>query len=187
MFINNYNIFVETYNFIKMKKLQILRAILDFFWFFSLISEIGILIFLVFYLFDPDMDIPIKINGHVITPTTLLSKLIILANVISGILFLYSIYVLRKVVGYFQKKEIFKSEVIENFNLIGKLVISSSLISHLSLFIFTYINRGPVGFSIEFGSYDSFLISISLGMFFMVISEVFKIAKNIKDENELTI
>jgi hypothetical protein len=91
------------------------------------------------------------------------------------------------VVGYFQKKEIFKAEVIQNFNLIGKLIISSSLISHSSLFIFTYINRDSVGFSIEFGSYDSFLISISLGLFFMVISEVFKIAKNIKDENELTI
>jgi hypothetical protein len=34
--------------------------------------------------------------------------------------------------------------------------------------------------SLGFGSYDSFLISISLGLFFMVISEIFKIAASLK-------
>jgi hypothetical protein len=170
-----------------MKKLQILKAILDFFWFFSLVSGIGILIFIAFYLFHPDMDIPLQIKGQLLAANTLPSKLFIFANVISGILFLYSIYLLRKVVGYFQKSEIFKSEVVKNFNLIGILIISSSLVSHLSLFTFTLINKVQLALSIEFGSYNSFLISISLGLFFMVISEVFKIAKNIKEENELTI
>lgn len=187
LFINNFYIFVVTYLFIKMKKLQILKAILDFFWFFSLVSGIGILIFLAFYLFHPDMDIPLQIKGQLLAANTLPSKLFIFANVISGILFLYSIYLLRKVVGYFQKSEIFKSEVVKNFNLIGILIISSSLVSHLSLFTFTLINKVQLALSIEFGSYNSFLISISLGLFFMVISEVFKIAKNIKEENELTI
>lgn len=170
-----------------MRKLQILKTILDFFWFFSLLGGIGIIIFLPFYIFDPNMAIPMKIKGQEITPNTIISKLIIFANVISGLLFLCSIYLLRKVVGYFQKKEVFNPDVIKNFNLIGKLIIISSIISSLSFFLFNMVNRGQFSLSFDFGSYDSFLISISLGLFFMVISEIFKIAKNLKEENELTI
>lgn len=170
-----------------MKKLQILKAILDFIWFFSTIASIGLLIFLPFYLFGSDMDLPVTINGQEIVPNNLPSKLLIFATVISGLLFLFSIYLLRKVVGYFQKREIFNPHVIKNFNLIGKLIIVSSLISNSSLFIFNIINQHYIALSLGFGSYDSFLISISLGLFFMVISEIFKIAKNMKEENELTI
>jgi uncharacterized integral membrane protein len=170
-----------------MKKLQILKAILDFTWFFSSIASIGLLIFLPFYLFSSDMDLPVTINGQEIVPNNLLSKLMIFATVISGLLFLFTIYLLRKVVGYFQKREVFNPHVIKHFNLIGKLIIVSSLISNSSLFIFNIINQHYITLSLGFGSYDSFLISISLGLFFMVISEIFKIAKNMKEENELTI
>lgn len=170
-----------------MKKLQFLKAILDFFWFFSLVSAIAILIFSTFYLFDSDIDIPIKIQGKQITVNDLPSKLIIFANIITGILFLFSIYLLRKIVGHFQKREIFNLDVIKYFNLIGKLIIISSLITKSTTLLYTLLKHDNISLSLDFGSYDSFLISISLGLFFMVISEIFKIAKNMKEENELTI
>ena len=170
-----------------MKKLQFLKAILDFFWFFSLVGGIGILIISTIYLFDSNIDIPIKIQGQLITKHELPSKLIIFANMITGIFFLFSIYLLRKVVTHFQNKEIFNINVIKYFNLIGKLIIISSLISNLTGFTLSIIKHEYAPVSLGFGSYDSFLISISLGLFFMVISEVFKIAKNMKEENELTI
>jgi hypothetical protein len=47
------------------------------------------------------------------------------------------------------------------------------------------VNQDHIELSLGFGSYDSFLISISLG--FMVISEIFKIAASLKEENELTV
>ncbi|SEA14984.1 Protein of unknown function [Flavobacterium gillisiae] len=170
-----------------MKKLQFLKATLDFFWFFSLIGAIGILIFSTFYLFVSDIDIPIKIQGQQITANDLPSKLIIIANIITGLLFLFSIHLLRKVVVHFQKREIFNPDVIKYFNLIGKIIIISSLISNLTELIFDLLKQEHISLSLDFGSYDSFLISISLGLFFMVISEIFKIAKNMKEENELTI
>jgi uncharacterized integral membrane protein len=170
-----------------MKKLQFLKTVLDFFWFFSLLGGIGMLIFSTFYLFDSNIDIPIKIQGQQITANDFPSKLIIFANIITGILFLYSIYLLRKVVGHFQKREIFNLDVIKYFNLIGKLIILSSLINNLTELIFDLLKQDYISLSLNFGSYDSFLVSISLGLFFMVISEIFKIAKNMKEENELTI
>jgi len=170
-----------------MRKLNILKAVLDFFWFFSLIAVISIIFILPFYLFSSEMTIPIKIRGYEITSQTIFSKVIVFINVMSGLLFLNSIYLLRKVVGLFQKREIFNDEVVRLFNLIGKLIIASSITSSFSIFVYNMAERNHLSISFDFGSYDSFLISVSIGLFFMVISEVFKIAKKMKEENELTI
>ena len=170
-----------------MRKLNILKTVLNLFWFFTLISIAGMLIFIPFYLFSSDIDIPIKIKGQEILADTILAKIVVFVNIISGLLFFYSIYLLRKLVGLFQKTKIFNDEVIRLFNLIGKLVIASSVISTISLFIYNAVERNHLGLSLDFGSYDSFLISISLGLFFMVISEIFKIAKNMKEDSDLMI
>jgi hypothetical protein len=170
-----------------MRQLTILKTILDFFWFFTFIGAIGVVVFLPFYLFESEFDIPIKIKGQEIATNDLFSKIIVFINVVGGFLFLYSIYLLRKVVGLFQKREIFNDQVIHLFNRIGQLVIASSLISNLSLFIYKFVKKDTAGLTLDLGSYDSFLISISLGLFFMVISVVFKIATKMKEENELTI
>lgn len=170
-----------------MRKLNILKSVLDLFWFFTLIPTIGLLIFFPFYLFSSDIDIPIKIKGHEVLANTVLAKIVVFVNVISGLLFFYSIYLMRKLVCLFQKREIFNDEVVRLFNLIGKLIIASSIISTVSLFIYKAVERNHLGLSLDFGGYDSFLISISLGLLFMVISEIFKIAKNIKEESDLMI
>lgn len=170
-----------------MKKLNILKTVLDLFWFFTLISIAGMLIFIPFYLFSSDIDIPIKIKGQEILAVTILAKIVVFVNIISGLLFFYSIYLLRKLVGLFQKREIFNDEVVRLFNLIGKLVIASSVISTISLFVYNAVERNHLGLTLDFGGYDSFLISVSLGLFFMVISEIFKIAKNMKEESDLMI
>jgi hypothetical protein len=170
-----------------MRQLNILKAILDLVWFFSLLGAIGLAVFLPFYLFGTVVDIPIKIIGQEIITNNLFSKIIVFVNVVSGLLFLYSIYLLRKVVGLFQKREIFNELIVKLFNLIGKLVIASSLTSNISLFIYKIVVRNHTDLTIDIGGYDSFLISISLGLFFMVISVIFKIATRMKEENELTI
>jgi len=170
-----------------MRKLNILKSILDLFWLFSLIALVATIAFLPFYLFSSDMDIAIKIRGQEIPNQNAFTKVVVFINVISGLVFLYSIYLLRKVVGLFQKREIFKIEIVRLFNLIGKLIVISSIMSNVSIFIYNMIERNHLGLSLDFGSYDSFLISVSIGLFFMVISEVFKIAMNIKEESELII
>ncbi|MBY0487852.1 MAG: DUF2975 domain-containing protein [Flavobacteriaceae bacterium] len=164
-----------------------MKTVLDLFWFFTLISIAGMLIFIPFYLFSSDIDIPIKIKGQEILAVTILAKIVVFVNIISGLLFFYSIYLLRKLVGLFQKREIFNDEVVRLFNLIGKLVIASSVISTISLFVYNAVERNHLGLTLDFGGYDSFLISVSLGLFFMVISEIFKIAKNMKEESDLMI
>jgi urea transporter len=91
------------------------------------------------------------------------------------------------VVALFQKREIFTSIVIDCFSKIGNCIIASAVISSISLIVYKAVENSYAGISTDFGGYDSFLIAVSLGLFFMVISEIFKIAKSMKEESELTI
>ena len=170
-----------------MKKLNILKTILDVFWFFSIIGSVTISIFLTMYLFETNPDIAIEIRGLKILNHNAFTKTIVVIYTISGLVFLYSIYLLRKVIILFQKREIFNTEVSRLLDVIGITILVSSILSNLSIFAYKSVERNHLGVSLDFGGFDSFLISISLGLFFMIISEVFKIAKNIKEENDLTI
>lgn len=170
-----------------MRKLNFLKAILDLFWFFSCLAIVGILVFVGFYLFNADFEIPFRINGELVATKTWEAKILVVSGICSGFIFMYSIYCLREVIILFQKKEIFTNKVINHFNNIGIAIIASAVISSVSLFLFKFLVKNDAAISVDFGGYDSFLISISLGLFFMVISEIFKIAKTMKEESELTI
>lgn len=170
-----------------MRKLNILKTVLDIFWVFSIIGVIGTIIFIPFYLFDSDMNIPLKINGQLIDSQTLFSKIIVIITIFSALLFIYCVYLLRKVITMFQKMEIFSDEVVRLLNLIGKLIILSSIISSVSLYIYNSVENKHANLGLDFGASNSLIVSIILGLFFMVISEIFKIAKNMKEESELTI
>lgn len=175
-----------------MKKLNILKTILDIFWFLSIIGGIGILLFLPFYLTKTFPDGTLRIKDLKIVNHNAFSKTIVVINAICSGIFVYSIYLIRKVVILFQKREIFNIEVSRLLNLISILIVVSSVISNLSIMIYRFVERGRTekgsfGLHIDFGGFDSFLIATSLGLFFMVISTIFKIASTMKEENDLTV
>lgn len=175
-----------------MKKLNILKALLDIFWFFSIVGGIGIILFLPFYLTESFPDTTLKIKDLKIVNHNAFTKTIVVINAICSVLFLYSIYLIRKVIILFQKREIFNFEVSRLLNSIGISIVTSSVISNLSIMIYRFVERGrsekgSFGLHIDFGGFDSFLIATSLGLFFMVISTIFKIASTMKEENDLTV
>jgi hypothetical protein len=170
-----------------MKSLQLLKNLLDIFWMLSIISLISIVILVPILIIDGSDGIPVKIKGVEINMNDTFSKLVVVFTLIGGLFFIYSVYLLRKVVTYFQNRDIFNEKVVLYFNLIGKLIIASSLINNIALFVYKAVKRDKVAIAIDLGGYDSFILSICLGLFFMVISIVFRIAKTMKEENELTI
>lgn len=169
-----------------MKKLQILKAVLDLIWFFSIVIEIVMIVSLILHLFNTNIHFHITIMQNMATDT-ISSKIFLTISILSTLLFIYSIYLLRKVVVLFQKGEIFNDKVICSFDLIGKLNILYTIINIVSLFIYILVTESKIDFSLNFSSNNSFLISISIGLFFMVISEIFKIAKNMKEDSDLMI
>ncbi|WP_281297685.1 DUF2975 domain-containing protein [Flavobacterium limnophilum] len=170
-----------------MKKLNILKTILDIFWFFSIIACIPVIIILTMYLFESVPDMSINFKGHKIINHNALNKTIVAINTISSFIFLYSIYTLRKVVILFKKREVFNPKIPQMLNLIGISVLTSSTISSVCFLIYQRVEGKNPGLSLDFGGYDSFLISVSIGLFFMVLSTIFKIIYSIKEENDLTV
>ena len=133
------------------------------------------------------IDIPLKINGELIKIDSIAIKLILVVVAISYFIFAYGIFLFRKVLSLFQKKIIFDEVVILLLDKVGKCFLVASILTSTSLIIYNIFHKNK-DFSLEFGGgFSSFLFSASLGLFFMVLSEVFKISKTIKDENELTI
>lgn len=170
-----------------MRKIYILRAILEFMLYSLLLGGVALLIITPFILTDSDWDIPIKINGVVSSSfDSVYSKIGLIVSVLSYFLFVYAIYLLKKTVTLFIKGKIFDNKVISNLSSIGKIFIIVTLIINTVEFIFKVATTQKATLMINSG-FDSFLFVISIGLFFIIISEVFKIAKNMKDENELTI
>lgn len=171
-----------------MRKLNILKALIDLSFFFSIIGIIGMAIFVPMYLLDTDgSTLPIRINGQELTSIDLAAKITIGFAVIGALFFVYSIYLLRKTIGFFQKRDIFNTEIIHYFNIIGKCLIVCALLTNIPLFFYNMIHKSHIGFEFIGGGFNSLLLSMCLGLFFMVLSEIFKIAISIKQENELTV
>jgi sterol desaturase/sphingolipid hydroxylase (fatty acid hydroxylase superfamily) len=132
------------------------------------------------------IDIPIEINGQKILVTDLSTKFLLLVAVIAYFLFAYGIFLFRKVLISFQKRAIFSDEVIVLLDKVGKSFLLSSILTACILLVYNFTRTSNV--SVEFGGgFSSFLFTASLGLFFMVLSEVFKISKTMKDESDLTV
>lgn len=101
----------------------------------------------------------------------------------------YGIYLIKKNVTCFTKLELFTKPVITNFYKSGWLFISSFLVLK-TLTIIIQIDSGFITNNITFDMVTFALNPINgllLGILFLIISKVFKIAAIQKQENELTI
>lgn len=83
----------------------------------------------------------------------------------------------------FSKLLIFEDQTILLLSKIGNFIIGGSVL-YLLADLLTKTSHNKVGIDIGFGP---FLYLLALGLFFKVLSEVFTIAKKMKEENELTI
>lgn len=167
-----------------MKKLNLLRTVIDVFFIITIVATLGALTWTVSYLFNNNMHGTIKLNGEPFVPKTNFSKIIMIIGLLCEMMYVYSFYLLRKVVLLFQKRRFFDNEVIKLFNQIGVVVITIAIISKISILVLNFVEKD---IKLKLDTQDSFFISIILGLFFIVISAIFKSAKEYKEENELTI
>lgn len=167
-----------------MRKLAILKTIVDIFWILTLPAIPLILILIPFIFISDGFSMPIIINGIEIKAMDLPSKMVISFILSSFTLMIYNIYIFKKMLRYFQTLKIFDSHVIRSLNKMGILFIISAFISGIPTFIYRlfYLEQ----FKLTIGFSPNFLI-LCLGLFLMILSEVFKVAKEAKEDSELTI
>lgn len=167
-----------------MRKLYLLKAIIDFVWIMALISVPFLMIFVGYFLISNEpFDVPITMNGIKITVLDLNAKIILFFATLSYLVLLYGLYLIKTLLRLFQLKIIFDNKIIFYFNRIGNLFILSGFVSGIPAFFYK-VTQGEI--KIEIGA-NPFLYLVSLGLFFTVLAEVFKMGKQLKEENELTI
>ena len=167
-----------------MKKINILKAIVDLLWIFSM-PVVLIIIGISFTTFFIDLsDLSITINTLDINTNSSFSKILFVISSLNYLLLIVALYFFRKVLTNFVSIRVFEEAVISSFKKIGNLLTFSGFISLIISIIGKIYFEQKV--SLEFGL-NQHLVLICLGLFFLVLSEIFKIAKNTKQENELTI
>jgi hypothetical protein len=168
-----------------MRKLSILKAIVDLIWIIAIpITAPLTIIFIIMIQFDGFSALNFSFLGIELELSTTLSKILITLLGICFLLQMYSLHIFRKVLDYFKRVKIFDDFVIAAFHKIGILLITSGIFILLVRFLGKLYLHHQISLSLGIHPY---LIIIVLGLFFQVLSEIFKIAKKTKQENDLTI
>jgi hypothetical protein len=169
-----------------MRKLIILKSLVDFVWIVTCIPMLFLMAFFSVYIFiEPDVlstvfnDISFEKN-----PPNYIKQIFGLLFIAITSVSIYCLFIFRKTLRYFQRVKPFHNNVINNFYKIGYLLAAVGIVGTIVSFISRLLFRGEVMINLGFTPY---LILICLGLFFMVLSEVFKVAKHAKEENDLTV
>ncbi|WP_299128547.1 DUF2975 domain-containing protein [uncultured Winogradskyella sp.] len=168
-----------------MRKLIILKSLVDFVWIVTCVPAVALLLFFGVYIFVNPETISFvfdnDLNADSSMPLAQFFTLTIIAMI--GIA-IYCFYLFRITLRYFQKVKPFHDEVIINYNRIGLLLTITGVLSAIIFFSARLVLFDE--FRLDFGFTPNVML-ICLGLFFMVLSEVFKVAKQAKEENELTV
>lgn len=168
----------------KMRKLNFLKTIVDYVWIMSIIAYPLLIVFCALMLISKEpIDIPIKISGNLIELNTVWSKIALIISLLNFGLMLYALYNFKILLNNFRQKLIFDIDNSIFLDKIGTLIILSSTLYLIAELLFSLPKKSV---PIEFG-FGPFLYLMGLGLFFKVLSEVFLIGKQMKDDNELTI
>lgn len=170
----------------KMRKLVVLKSLIDFIWFVTCIPGMLLLLFFSVYLFiNPEsVNIFLDVGSTALDTSIIAVQVFGLLSIILMFGILYCVYLFRKTLRYFQRIKPFHEKVIENFYKIGYLLSAIGVLTTLLFFGSHLYFKSELKINLGISPY---LMLICLGLFFMVLSEVFKVAKHAKEENELTI
>ncbi len=167
-----------------MRKIHLLKAILDYTWFVTAILIPCILIFIPLLFIYDFRDLELIISDIPLSNTSLFGKLLITLTLLSFLLLIYSLFLFRKIVHYFIRRKIFDPYVIGAFRKTGNVLIISGLLSFTTSFVSKVYFHQKIQLEIGINEH---LVILCLGLFFLILSEIFTLAKHAKDENELTV
>tara|TARA_R100000935_G_C2837557_1_gene169012 strand:+ start:2892 stop:3407 length:516 start_codon:yes stop_codon:yes gene_type:complete len=171
-----------------MKPPILLKTILDICLYLLVIGFIVSVSFFIIQLITGENLSPLNINGTKIIKFNTPSKVLIAIEMLIAGLFIYTIYILRKLVRDFFRGKLFTRFQIASLKIIGQLIILITIFQGIVNFVAPLLinSEGRIGIKVGF-SFGSFWFILSIGLFFVFLSKVFQNAKNLKEENELTV
>ena len=167
--------------------LQPLKYFLNFI-FIIVIMAVGLnIIGILFITFFPESIFLAELLGMSSFRWELPIVSLVIISIILNLGFIYSLYVFKKIITSLFESPLFNDFQILSLKLLGQLIIL--LIVLKSIFdIFSNVVFGKNELTgIQIFSFDSKMMALCMGLFFIYLSYVFKKAKEIRDENELTV
>ena len=98
----------------------------------------------------------------------------------------YALYLFRKILDLFAKRILFDIRTITTLDQAGKAIITGCIIDIVATFIYKVVTSDIIEIKPSIGI-NSTIVAVCLGLFLMVLSEVFLMAKKLKDENDMTV
>jgi hypothetical protein len=167
-----------------MKKLALLKTLTSVFFYLSVVLMFFTVPFVFIWAIMPER-VPFVVNGKPMSEAGIETMILAVFIFISCGFFVYAAYLFKKILELFQKKKIFDDTVIKHLDQTGKAILIGYVIYALSAFFYTTLVENTISLELNV-TLDSLFI-VGLGLFFIVLSEVFLMAKNIKEENDLTV
>lgn len=166
----------------------LLKTILDICYFLLLISFLGSIVLLVWQASVEDPFFTFKIQEQVVTEFNFQVWTLIAFQMVWAGIFIYVINLFKKLIRSFFKPQLFTEFQISRLNLIGKLIILTSIGEAVVDFLSNLIlaEKARLTFSIE-GNFGSFWFTLGLGLFFVLLSKAFQNARSLREENDLTV
>lgn len=165
-----------------MTKTILFKTLVDILYFLHFVGLLGILIIIPFGVANIN-QVNLKVEDW-----TWFYWLIAIISLIAYIIFLRGLYYLRKMARFLLSKRYFSEKIITNLNKSGKHFLLTGIIS-LILYLILWVHKiygGKVALI-----YDTNLLVplflLIIGMFFIIQSDTLNMAKNINEENELTV
>lgn len=171
-----------------MKQPVLLKTILDICFILLALTFFSALVIFIITLSHGESFYPITINGNILTEITPPTIFLISAELVIGGLILYTVYILRKLIRNFLKGKLYTSFQITTLNLVGQLIILITLAKGFIDFLGKILFESRVGVDLGMElSFGSFWFILAIGLFFIYLSKIFRNAKDLKEENELTV
>ncbi len=165
-----------------MKRLPLLETLTNILFILAIIGMAFSVPFLLMAIFMPE-EVPMKINGTFASNMGPEEFILFTAQIIAFGFWSYALYLFKSVLKHFKKRQIFHESVISLLDQTGKAILIGFLINIASTFLYNTVINGEFSFGVTTES----IFVLILGLFFMVLSEVFLMAKGLKEENDLTV
>lgn len=174
-----------------MRKLILLKTCLDFFFYILIIGGIGVIAMIyVLSTLEATPENPVVLQGNEYLRIDAGVIAISIFMLLAYLIFVYCVFWFRKITRLFMKTKLFDEQVIKGFHRIGIGFLFITLFIYVPDKIYMFFNNANVNSRFNLLGdvfFDTFWFTLILGLFFMVLGTVFKIAKHAKEENELTV
>lgn len=155
---------------------------------FAIGISVKFAIFIFALLFD-NFLIPIYINDIEVESFNFGKTAMIMVNFTFSILFLCIVYYLRKLANSFLEEKQFGPTQSQYLYKTGIfiLIISASNAVLKPFFEFLFLPNTSLRVSLGGDNFESFWFTLGLGLFFLYLARLFDHARNLREENELTV